>query len=222
MNQILRRPIWRKAGGLAVLAAALILGLAACYPAGPENLGEIGVVVTFRNPQGDFSNLKTYAMEDVVAELEKPGDDSSEPINPVFIPIILEGLQSQMEAAGFTREPDPETNKPDVWLSVGAVVSEVWVYWYDWGYGGYPGWGWYYPPYVGTASFQQGTIIWQLHDLREVDDPTDPEAKPPLNWVAALNGALRNNPASTEADITSGIKQAFAQSPYVAATGAGK
>lgn len=222
MKQAFRRLDRRRAGILAALVVALVLGLAACYPGGPENLGELGIVLTLKNPEGNFSGLMTYAMEDTVVELKRPEDESSEPINPQFNPIILAELQSQMENAGFTREMDPAANKPDVWLSVGAVESEVWLYWYSWGYyGGYPGWGWYYPPYVGATSFQQGTIIWQLHDLRDIDDPTDPEAEPPLNWIGAINGALQNT-STTESDIRSGIRQGFTQSPYIAAQPAGK
>ena len=223
MKQTPRRIDRRKAGILAALVAALVLGLAACYPGGPESLGELGIVLTLKNPEGNFAGMMTYAMEDTVAELEKPGDDSSEPIETRFNPIILDELQTQMANAGFTREMDPATNTPDVWLSVGAVESEVWVYWYSWGYwGGYPGWGGYYPPYVGSASFQQGTLIWQLHDLRGIDDPQDPEAKPPLNWIGSINGALDSKASTTEAGIRDGIRQGFAQSSYIAAQPAGK
>ena len=215
----------RRRTGLTVgLVLALVLGLAACYPGGPEDLGDIGVVVTVRNPAGDFSNLMTYAMEDTVVSLEDPDDDSSEPIDPQFNATILEALQEQMELAGFRRidNPDAGANKPDVWLSVGAVESEVWVYWYNWGYwGGYPGWGWYYPPYVSATSYQQGTVIWQLHDLRTIEDPSDPEEIPLLNWVGTLNGALASNANTTHESIRSGIAQAFEQSPYISATGAG-
>ena len=219
MKQTPRRIDRRKAGTLAALVAALVLGLAACYPGGPESLGELGIVLTLKNPQGDFSGLMTYAMEDTVMELRKPGDDSSEPIHPIFNPIILEELHAQMENAGF--DPvDPTLNKPDVWLSVGAVESEVWLYYYSWPYYGYPGWGYYYPPYVGATSFQQGTVIWQLHVLRDID-PSDPDAEPPLNWVGSINGALDSKASSTEASIREGIRQAFAQSPYIAAQPAG-
>lgn len=220
MKKTPRRFDRRNPGILAAMAVVLVLGLAACYPGGPENLGDLGVVVTFQNPDGNFANMMTYAMEDTVAELKIPDDDSSEPIDPTFNPWILDEIQKQMEGAGFTREMDPETNKPDVWISVGAVESETWVYWYNWGYWGYPGWGWYYPPYVGSASFQQGTLIWQMHDLRGVDDPTDPDAVVPLNWIAAVNGALENSP--NESKIRSAIAQGFTQSPYISATSAKK
>ena len=213
---------WRT-GILVPLVVALVLGLAACYPGGPENLGDLGIVLTLKSPEANFAGMMTYAMEDTVAELKKPGDDSSIPIDPQFNPIILDELQVQMEKAGFTRELDPAANKPDVWLSVGAVESEVWVYWYSWGYwGGYPGWGGYYPPYAGATSFQQGTVIWQLHDLRGIDDPTNPDSKPPLNWIASINGALQSNTSTTASDLRSGIQQGFTQSPYIAAQPAGK
>ncbi len=222
MKQTPRRIERRKAGILVALVAALVLGLAACYPGGPENLDELGIILTLKNPQGNFSGMMTYAMEDTVVELKRPDDDSSEPINTQFNAVILEELQGQMANAGFTRELDPAGTKPDMWLSVGAVESEVWLYYYSWGYyGGYPGWGWYYPPYVGATSFQQGTVIWQLHDLRDID-PGDPDAEPPLNWVGSINGALDSKASTTEASIREGIRQGFAQSPYIAAQPAGK
>ncbi len=222
MKLAFRRLDRRRARVLAVLVVAMVLGLAACYPGGPENLDELGIVLTLKNPEGDFTDMMTYAMEDTVVALIKDGDTSSVAIDPQFNPIILEELQTQMKNVGFSREMDPASNKPDVWLSVGAVESEVWLYWYTWGYYGYPGWGWYYPPYVGTTSFQQGTIVWQMHDLRGIDDPTDPEAEPPLIWVGSINGALSNTASSTEADIRGGIRQGFVQSPYIAAQPAGK
>jgi hypothetical protein len=227
MTQNSRRKLWRsdrrKAGILAGLALALILGLAACYPGGPENLGEIGVVLTFKNPQGNFSGLMTYAMEDTVVALVDPDDSNSQPIDPRFNPAILNEIQTQLANAGFSRIDDPDNgpNKPDVWISVGAVESETWIYYYSWPYyGGYPGWGWYYPPYVGGTSFQQGTVMWLMHDLRLVEDPTDPDSEPSLNWVGGLNGAIQNS--TTENSIRNGIKQAFVQSPYIVAQPAGK
>lgn len=223
MNQTHRWPHRWKPGILVALVVALVLGLAACYPGGPENLGELGIVLTLKNPEANFAGMMTYAMEDTVAVLVKPGDDSSMPIDPRFNPVILDELQAQMAKAGFTREMNPANTQPDVWLSVGAVESEVWVYWYSWGYwGGYPGWGGYYPPYVGSASFQQGTVVWQLHDLRGIEDPTDPDSKPPLNWIGSINGALENSAPTTEADIRDGIRQGFLQSSYIAAQPAGK
>ena len=162
------------------LSAVLALSLAACYPGGPESLDDIGLVLSFNNPDLNYAGLLTYAMEDTVVVLGSD-DSSAEPLDRQFDPTILEALQDNMAARGFVREMDPVTNKPDVWLAVGAVTSETWVYWYNWGYwGGYypPGWGGgYYPP-GGTAGFKQGSVIWQALDLRSVADPTDPATPP--------------------------------------------
>ena len=116
MKQTSRRFHWRsdrrKAGILAGLALALVLGLAACYPGGPETLGDIGVVVTFKNPEGNFSGMMTYAMEDTVVALVDPDDSSSTPIEPRFNSAILEEIHTQMDNAGFTRIDDPDTAAP--------------------------------------------------------------------------------------------------------------
>ncbi len=219
MNRSHRWPSGWKAGTLAALALALVLGMAACYPGGPENLGEIGLVLTLKNPQGNFSGMMTYAMEDTVVALIRDGDDSSIPIHPQYNPIILEELRIQMEKAGFT-DVDPDVTEPDVYLRVGAVESEVWLYYYSWPYyGGWYGYGWYYPPYVGTTSFQKGTIVWVLNDVRNIDDPS---VRPPLLWVGSISGALEKTNSTTASDIRNGIQQGFAQSPYIVAKPAGK
>jgi len=198
------------------LTGAILLGLAACYPGGPETLDELGLVLTFRNPDLSYTGLRTYAMEDTVVALGE-GD----PIDIKFNPTILEALQDNMAARGFTREMDPENNKPDLWLAVGTVESTVWVQWYDWGYwGGYypPGWGGgYYPPYTGTTSFQQGSVVWQMLDLRDVELPITGETKPTAIWVGGINGAIKNSDSANHAAITEGVNQAFAQSDYIAA-----
>jgi len=114
---------------------------------------------------------------------------------------------------------DPQNNKPDVWLAVGAVETTVWFQWYSWGYwGGYypPGWG-YYPPTTGVGSFQQGSVVWQMLDLRDVVPPIDNDTEPPLMWFAGINGALRSSNSATHGVITEGINKAFAQSSYISA-----
>lgn len=219
MNPVRNRDVALRLAVLLVVTGALLLG--GCYPGGPESLDEIGLVVTSRNPDGDFSNLMTYAMEDTVVQLDTP-DDSSEPLDPQYNPTILASLQAEMEKAGF-RRVDPDAERPDTWLAVGAVKSEVWFYYYNWGYwGGYWGPGYYPPYYGGVGNFDQGTVVWLLMDLRDLPDPIPEEPEPVLNWTGAINGALQEgSPSTIEAGIESGISQAFIQSPYVKASGTG-
>lgn len=204
----------RRTWGRAVLAAVIILGLAGCYPGGPEDTSDFGVVVTIKNPDADYQGMMTYGMEDIVHELS-PSNATT--VNPKWTPVILDELQSQMAAAGFTRiaEPGLGPNKPDVWLSVGAVQATEWYYTYGWG--GYPSysWGYYYPYYMVPQFYEQGTVLWQLHDLRNIDDPTVEGAAPPLTWLAAIRGVLNYDNEVNEAGIRTGIQQGFAQSPYI-------
>jgi hypothetical protein len=208
-----RRPAAR--GLLPVLLGMLVV-LGACYPGGPEDLDDLDLVLTFRDQSVDFSGLARYAMLDTVFELDVD-DSSAEPLDPRFDPTILESLQRNMESRGFVRETDPANNPPDVWLEVGAIKSDVWVYYYRWGY--YPpGWGCcYYPPSLGTAKFDQGSIVWQLLDLRNYD-PNDPDAVAPVMWYGGINGALSSSNSTNHEKIAAGIDQGFAQSTYVQAS----
>jgi len=201
---------------LVVVAIALLL--AGCYPGGPESLDDLGLVVTQKNPKANHTGLLTYAMEDTVVELNDPNASSSEPLDRQFDQVILEEIQTQLADAGF-RRVDYERERPDAWVRVGAVQSEVWVYWYSWGYrGGYWGSGYGGPSYpsMNTASFTQGTVTWELLDLRGVPDPIPEDPDPVVNWVAAINGALQGS-STTETGIQNGIQQAFTQSPYIEA-----
>jgi hypothetical protein len=185
-----------------------VLLLAACYPGGPEEASDLGAVITLRPPEADYAGLLTFAMADTVYVLDVD-DSSAEPLDPTYNPVILEELRAQMVAAGFRDvTPDTATVAPDVWLSVGAVQAEVWFYWGSWGYWG--GW-WYYPPTGGMDSFTNGSVLWQLVDIRGVDDGGDPV---PV-WLAGINGVVQNSISTTSSGIRKGIDQAFYQSPYI-------
>jgi len=211
----------RTRGGVAAALAAFTVALglvAGCYPGGPESLDEIGTVITYRNPDGRHSGMRTYAMEDSVAELDNPSATTSQPLDRRFDPAILDEIQVQLEGAGF-RRVDPDQERPDAWVAVGSVQSDVWLLWYTWGYwGGYWGGGWRPPlsPGIGGTSFKQGTVLWELFDLRDLPDPIPTDPEPVVNWVAAINGAVQGT-ATTESDIRRGIGQAFDQSSYIQA-----
>ncbi len=214
----------RLAGGGLVMG--LVMGLAACYPSGPEDLGDIGLVLTWDNPQGDYTGLQTYAMPDTVLPLINPDDDSSTPLDRTFDALILETIAEEMATRGFTRELDPENNKPDVVVHVGASEKDaylVFTYWGYPGYGGWPGYGWGYPT-TGYYKFQQGTILWNMTDYRQVDpdNPADDEEIVPVLWVAGINGALTGTGTNPEVDIPIGIRQGFAQSTYIQADTVGR
>lgn len=207
---------------LAVLGAAAIvaaLALAACYPGGPEDFGDIGVVVTLNDTNADYAGLQTYAMEDTVLALTNPDDSSSEPLNRIYDPMIIAEIHAQMQARGFALTTRPDTLLPDVAIMLGATQNNAYILYQTWPYypGYWPGYGWGGYPSTGAVVYKEGSIIWIMADLRDFE-VGDEGAEPPVLWAAGINGALEGEGTNTEDGIITGIRQGFTQSPYIQAS----
>ena len=219
------RTTWRH-GRLALLG--LMVSVAGCYPGeGATNVQDLDVVLTIHDEDADFASYRTFAMPDTVLHIVGEGEDSNVIELPrTFDDLILDLVTSNMASLGYIREPDPENNAADLILLVGAVGVErttYWYgggcYWYCWGWwpgwGGYPGygpgWGWGYPPYVGSTKFEQGAILLTLIDP---NGDTGENEVVPVIWGAGTSGLLSGS-GSGGTRITNAINQAFAQSPYL-------
>jgi hypothetical protein len=211
--------------GLGRLAGiGILLAGAACYPGdGPSNVQDLDVVLTLYDTEVDFSTFRTFAMPDSVVHVGSENGDNLIDLPRTYDDLILELAAENMASAGFIREPNPEENGADLVLLVGALgsSSEYWVYqdwwyywgWYPgWGYPGYPGygpgWGWYYPPYVGTVKFESGSIVLTLVDPTLVDGEDIP-----VIWTGVTRGLLEGGGA--QGRITYALNQMFTQSPYL-------
>jgi hypothetical protein len=60
-------------------------------------------------------------------------------------------------------------------------------------------------------SFTNGSVLWQLVDVRGVAGGGDPL---PV-WLAGINGVVQKSISTTTSGIRKGIDQAFYQSPYI-------
>jgi hypothetical protein len=206
----------------------LVLAAAGCYPGdGPTNVQDLDVVISVYDQDVNFAGFHTYAMPDSVVYVSgNIGDDIIE-LPRTNDELILDLVADNMAAAGYLRELDAEQTGADLIMLVGAIGvenTEYWVYqdwwsywgWYPgWGYGGYPGygsgWGWYYPPtYVGSTSFEQGTLVLTLVDPNAADAGDDAV---PVVWAGAVRGLL--NYGGEAARLTRTINQLFTQSPYL-------
>ena len=95
-----------------------------------------------------------------------------------------------------------------------------WYYW-DWWYTGwYPYWGWYYPysywgwyyPYpIYGGSYTSGSLFVQL----TYPDGITAADNIPVVWSCVFNGLLEGSTDSVNQRITTGVNQAFQQSPYL-------
>ena len=93
------------------------------------------------------------------------------------------------------------------------------------GYPWYPGggWGcWYcspcyycgYPPTVSYTSYDVGSIILELIDVRKLTPGEIPSEFNP-SWVAIFRGLVSSNPTTNDTRVRNNINQAFAQSAYL-------
>ena len=192
----------------------ILLGLAACYPDGPDYAEDLDVVYTVHDEQYDFGAKNTFAMPDqIVTSVEiEDGDTVREFMNPIYATPILQEIQENMEAYGWTRVDVDED--PDLLLTPAGMSSTnyYYSYWYDWWYGGYWGWyGWYYPPYYTVSSYTTGTLLIVLSDPNQAAD--NPINRSPALWLAAANGLLTYGYDLSR--VSDAINQAFNQSQYL-------
>ena len=156
------------------LPGILALVMFSCYPSGPSSTADTDVVITAYDSQFNFAAVRTYAMPNVVFELE-----GSDPVKHDFDDVILDEIEKNMNAIGYVRENNPLVNGADVVViaSIGRT-DRTWVGdggWWGW-WGGWPGWG-YWPgygpgwgiwyPWPVMGSFSTGTLFIEMLDLQE-------------------------------------------------------
>ena len=208
--------------GLALLLLAVAMTWSCAPDSGFNTISDYDVVVTRYADSGKFGTYQTYSMPDSVVQLYDPDKDPPDPLDPALENLILSTVASNMQKYGYTREMDPESNTPDVFVYC-EVTTTTWIgySYYPWyGYWGwYPGWGWgggYYPWYPGgtwtSYTFDTGTVIINYVDVEQSDPDTETFA---VVWWGGMNGLLGDTSSSGMARVERGIDQAFTQSPYL-------
>ncbi len=211
-----------KIGALAII----VFALTSCYPGGAEYTTDTDLIVTNYDEEYDFNSVHTYFLSDSIQHIVDEGDEPG----TSFDSYILNEMQRNFDALGWERldSTNAGTNPPDV--NVVLTIAEVTNYnvysypWYGgWGWGyywkstnywGYPGYGWGYPYYGGSyvTSYTTGTIHWRMFDPEKTDEENEIIY---VEWEGALNGLLGTTSSTTKDRITTGLNQAFKQSPYL-------
>jgi hypothetical protein len=189
-----------------------------CFPFGPEDVSDFDIVATLYNENYNFRQVTSFAMPDSIAHIT---DGSTSNISRQYDQIILDQVASNMQALGYERELDPETNGADVLVTVSITNSSYNVYagggysnywgWYG-GYGYESGYGYSYPGYGGTNyEVRTGTLIIQIID------PNNPDANNnlPTQWIGLVNGLTDDTAFNVRTRLVNTINQCFVQSPYL-------
>ena len=194
----------------------LALGMAACYPGGPEFIEDYDVVYTFELDIDKASDVtkKVYFLPDTIIDLSDP---MSSPPPKGDGTAVLNEIALKMNELGYTRETDVnKVDQTDYVLLCSVTRSNNYYYnwWYGWGY--WPGWGWggccYYPPVATVSNYRTGSLLLQFVSTEDLD-PDDEEI--PVIWQGTLDGLFEGSAGNITARATKGIDQMFAQSPYL-------
>ena len=199
-----------------------------CYPGDDVSYSDLDLVITAHDQDMDFNQLNSYYLFDsVVHIIDTLDEESNVEISRQFDGMILNLVKQNMNDYGYDLVEDPQNNPPDVALTVSSMATKnTYVYYYypyyywGWGWGyykstAYYGWGWYYPPYWGggyVTSYTIGTLIMNMHDVRDATPETD---SIPTIWTGDINGLLGSSASTTESRLNYNINKAFEQSPYL-------
>ncbi len=209
---------------LPLAIAACLATLTSCAPESAfENAYDYDIVVTLYDKSADYGSIVTYLMPDSVVHFQDP-DNPGKPLSHEYDDLILERVEYNLEAIGYTRETDPGNRDPDIYVLVSATSSQ----WYAASYSWLPRWGWwpYWPgssadwifvgPYYGHGAvydFTTGTLLIDMADNRDLEEGEDP----PGIWTAAMNGILTDESSNVPQRLVDFIDRAFHQSPYLGA-----
>ncbi len=202
------------------LLAVALLASAGCYPGEVTSISQLDLVVTVREPGFNFGAVGTFFMPDTIIQLNEDDPNSIE-ISRENDAEILARVRSNLRSLGWTELTGDQVQGgtlPD--LVVGNLVSATrnttwWVSYPPTCWNPYWCWGWYWPPVVGSTTFEAGTYFVMMARVEDISGPGEDDEFE-AQWGAALDGALSSSSTSNLNRLLAGIDQAFRQSPYLA------
>ncbi len=200
------------------------------YPDDEFRLDELDVVVTYYDTEAVFDNYLTYAIVDSVRHAVT---DTTGPPEPALAlsEFVLTVIEANLDALNY--EKVDNVADADMAVDVGAVLTTNVVvtpgypgyyypcgfYYCSPGYGwGYPSYGYGYPYYPGptVSSYDSGTLLIDIIDLKNFDPALDENIS--VLWSGIVRGVLESSESETKNRIKTSVDQAFDQSPYLGNT----
>lgn len=183
-----------------IIPVLMAIVLSSCYYDYVLSTDNYDVVATFYNKDYNFGQVNKYYMADSIKLL------SGSSLNVQYQNTIYTVTESNLNSLGWTRVSNRDS--ADVVVAFGAFETTVV---YNTGgscYWDYYGYYWCDPYYYSTYTYETGTIVIGIGDLRGVTSGTTP-----VKWTGILNGLTGQS--GTQARIEKAINQAFSQSSYL-------
>ncbi len=198
---------------LLLVMGLFVLTLAGCYNDYGLSTSEYDVVATYYKEDLNYSSFKTYFMPDTIIHIVEEGEEDE--LGRSNDQLILSLVEENMTNLGYRRIT---VSGADLGIILAATSStNLQVYYnYSWGgYWGYPGYGYYYPPYWGgptVEGYRTGTVFINMADPNEYDENQKLLA---TVWLGVINGLLEDTKSNIRDRLTRDINQAYTQSPYL-------
>jgi len=173
------------------------------------------ITSTSRDPDGNFSQYKTYFISDTIVYIGGVGDDSI--IVGAPAQQLIGTVKDNMNSRGYTFVG--RNNNPELGLTLTAikdinVVVNYYPGWWDPYWGGCYWYYWCYPyyyPWTSVYTYTTGTVILNMYDLKNATTNEQIKGIWNITGLGALGvGGISNVQLGQDA-----ISQGFLQSPYI-------
>jgi len=201
----------------ALLMAMVGLIIASCskYPTYTVNTSDLDMIWTNYDESANFADFKTYYVPDSILLEDDVSEDDRAKLQKYYESILVE-VDKNMAALNYVRVDS--TSSPDMGIGVSILTRTTYVYsynywWYYPPYWGYPGYGYSYPWATYMGSYEEGAVVIDMADLKNVD-----LTNKKINgiWNALVGGVLTSSSSTVISNrLIGGIDQAFKQSPYL-------
>ena len=202
--------LWMALLGLGTVGVFAVLG---CYPGEINSVTELDLVFTSFDSTHVWVDPASFYLPDTVVHMIDTVDPGNNvPLSRAFDNLIITETRNALLAYGYVEHSAPDS--ADYFVTLTALGIQNWTVdvWYPYWPCCWYGWGWYYPPVYDVDSYETGTLFIDMYDQNKVDSVGQRIDRP---WNALLNGLLGTSASLTQQRLESGIRQAFAQSPYL-------
>lgn len=197
-----------------ILLAGLVIAACSKYPTYTVYNSDMDMVWTNYDESANFENYKTYYIPDTVL-IDSTATAEEQEYFQQYYDDILAKVNANMQARNFIRVDSSED--PDLGMGVSIITRTNYVFSYNywWGYPGYwgwPGYGYYYPWATYLGSYEEGAVIIDMSDLKNID-----HYNRQINalWAALIGGVLTEKNSLIDSRLIDQIDQAFEQSEYL-------
>lgn len=197
-----------------ILAITLIVAACSKYPTYTVNTSDLDMIWTNYDEDADFTIYKTYYVPDTIL-IDSSATEEEKEYFQEYYETILDQIVENMSERNYIRVDSADN--PDLGMGVSILSRTNYVFGYSWWYyyppyWGWPGYGYYYPWATYLGSYEEGALIIDMADLRNIDHKNQQ-----INalWAAMIGGVLTNNSGLIDQRLYDYIDQAFDQSPYL-------